>query len=262
MSLERALLHSLVKSPLLIQDLPEAISFDRSFFEIPAHFPELNLQQKLGHLYEDALAFLLRHSPKIELLEQSLQIQIDRHQTVGELDFLVLHRESQEIIHLELATKFYLALSTEEGLLLPGPDARDNYHKKLARLREHQLKLLQKHRQHLPDNYQKTQIETQQLIYGCLFDNVHATEMAQPEFLNPHCRRGRWIHLHDCESFFPKDTTFQHIPKALWPVSLELLEDYPLEEWHPPSSLERCQMVKVNEELTPYFITPYHYPGA
>ena len=89
-----ALLRSLLESSLLIDDLPEAPSLSRSHLALPNTIPALNLHQKLGHLYEDALAILLRESPTLDLLEENLQIRKDIHTTVGELDFLLREKST------------------------------------------------------------------------------------------------------------------------------------------------------------------------
>ncbi len=254
------LLQSLITGPLLVGDLPEAPTFPHQNLTLPASFPDLNLQQKLGHLYEDALALLLKSSPSYALLAQNLQIQTDIHTTVGELDFLLRDLITGQLIHLELATKFYLAVDTESGLALPGPDARDNYFRKLARLRSHQLQLTRLFKDHFPEEFRHEPIVTQQLIYGCLFDHLHATTPASPDFLNPRCRRGKWLTIDQLPHHFPSHTTFQHIPKNLWPVPFELLESTLLESWSPPPTLDRCLMIKATGHPSPYFITPPNYP--
>ena len=83
---------------------------------------ELDFDQKLGHLYEDALASLLVSSPGVELVEKNLQLQQNKHSTVGELDFLIRMPDGL-LVHLELATKFYLAVKT--CLLYTSPSPRD-----------------------------------------------------------------------------------------------------------------------------------------
>ena len=85
-----ALVQSLLVSPLLVGDLPNADRFDRALLGSPDFVSELNFDQKLGHLYEDAMASLLIASPRVELVEKNLQLQRDRHSTVGELDFFCL----------------------------------------------------------------------------------------------------------------------------------------------------------------------------
>jgi len=153
-----------------------------------------------------------------------------------------------------------LAVETPEGFALPGPDARDNYFRKLSRLRDHQLKLPMKFRSCLPSEYQSEPIATRHLIYGCLFDHVDASQAYTPEFVLDNCRRGKWIHEHDCERHFGSDSKFELIPKALWPVPLELLKGVTLQVWTPQGSIDRCVMVRANQDLTPYFIAPTNYP--
>ena len=256
-----ALLKSILEGSLLVGDLPESKCFCRSTLRRPQVLPDLNIRQKLGHLFEDALASLLVASSKVDLLEQNLQLLDEDRTTVGEMDFLIRKHSDNALVHLELATKFYLAVETPSGLALPGPDARDNYFRKLARLRDHQLQLPRKFRFCLPPKYRSDSITTQQLVYGCLFDHVEASQTSRPEFVLDNCRRGKWIHQQDCERYFGSDSKFELVPKALWPVPFELLEDVKLEPWTPQGSLDRCLMVRVEHDLTPYFIAPANYPN-
>lgn len=259
MTHSNALIQSLLKSPLLVGDLPNAAQFNRQRLVAPDHCVELNLNQKLGHLYEDAFATLLASSPDVELLEQNLQIQQSTHLTVGELDFLI--RESNgHLTHLELATKFYLAVKTESGVCFPGPDARDNYERKIQRMLSHQLTLTERHKSDLPPDYRNVDISVKQLVYGCLFDHITEMQPSSPEFGNPDCRRGKWLHRAELDDHFPKDSLFHFIPKHLWPVPIELLELIPLEKWQPGKFINRCQMLRVNGNVCPYFIAPDDYP--
>ena len=255
----KALLQSLVCGPRLVGDLPEAKAFPSEHLTIPPEIPPLNFEQKLGHLYEDALAILLQFSPKIDFLAQNLQIQKDIHTTVGELDFLIRDCSSNGLIHLELATKFYLAFQSEDGLKLPGPDARDNYFRKITRLRDHQLQLPTRYRDHLPELYRDQTIITQQLIYGCLFDHIDSPEQANPDFINPNCRRGKWLYQNEIPRHFTETDHFQIIPKPLWPVPLEFLQNLTLATWDPNQRQERCLMVRYKNKATPYFLAPNPY---
>ncbi|MGY8658571.1 MAG: DUF1853 family protein [Verrucomicrobiales bacterium] len=257
-----ALLQSLVSGPLLLGDLPEASSFPYQKLSLPGEFTLLNLQQKLGHLYEDALAILIDHSPRWELLARNLQIQSDIHTTLGELDFLLRDLNTDQLVHLELATKFYLAVETGSELLLPGPDARDNYARKLSLLRSHQLKLPEKHPLHLPKKYRDEPIVTNHLIYGCLFDHINAPSPTFPEFLNPDCRRGKWLTISEISSFFSAGTNFELIPKYLWPVPFQFLTNHALSPWKPETTVERCLMVRPDNSHHPFFITPDSYPES
>lgn len=259
-STSRALYGSLVKSPLLVGALPEAGVFSKENLEVPELIPELSFQQKLGHLYEDALAYLLEASPWLELLETNLQIQESRQNTVGELDYLLRDLDSGGLVHLELAVKFYLAVKTGNEMVFPGPDARDNYHRKLARLREHQLVLTRKYRDYLPEKYRGEEIETKQLVYGCLFDHIDTAEPAMADFISSGCRRGKWLYQSELTDDFIKGRKMSVVPKPLWPVPFEGLQEMTLEEFSYP--VGRCLMVMIAGDLCPYFVVPSEYPNS
>ena len=260
-STTNALLKSILDGPLLIGDLPESKSFCRSKLELATNVLDLNLNQKLGHLFEDALASLILASDRLELLEQNLQLRDEHLKTVGEVDFLLKENATPTLIHLELATKFYLAVATGDGIALPGPDARDNYYRKLARMRDHQLGLSVKFRSCLPLKYKDAAIESQQLVFGCLFDHIDASESFTPEFVLDKCRRGKWLHQQDCDRFFPVGSKFEIIPKSLWPVPFDFLNGIVLEPWTPQQQVDRCLMVRVNGGSTPIFVAPKNYPN-
>ena len=259
MTTSDAIFRSLLVSPLLVGDLPGAARFGRDGLVAPAGSVELNFDQKLGHLYEDALATVFASSPNIELVEQNLQIQESIHSTVGELDFLIRDAHGT-LTHLELATKFYLAVKTKHGIAFPGPDARDNYDRKIGRLTSHQLTLTSRHKAHLPAKYRDADIVINQLIYGCLFDHISEVKLSVPEFSNPLCRRGKWLHHAELAEHFSNDSQFYLIPKHLWLVPIKFLEKIPLEKWQPDRFVDRCVMLRINRHACPYFVAPNEYP--
>lgn len=252
------ILKSLCDGRLFLEGLPEATVFDRSGLRVPENPKPLNEGQKLGHLYEDALGELLEASERYDLLERGLQIQRGRHETVGELDFLFRDSVSAKLIHLELAVKFYLALESPTGLLMPGPNARDNYYHKLERLRTHQLTLTRRFPELLPEPYQRAPIDVQHLVMGCVFDHVQAERLAQPEYLSPSVRRGLWVRQSEFQTHFPDCTTPLVIPKPLWPV--EEVSASQLSPFNLDAPLSRCTLLKVSTEEKPVFITPDAYP--
>ncbi len=259
--ISKAIFQSIRESPPLITDLPEAPTFAYLSLIPPKETNPLNLQQKLGYLYEDALAVMLNATPAYDLVSRGIQIRKEAGHTLGELDFLARDLASDRLIHLELAVKFYLAVETEDGLLLPGPDARDNYYRKLEKMRSHQLVLVEKYRDLLPEEFQNETIVVEQLVHGCIFDHIHASKPVETEFLNPNGRRGKWLHVNDCVEYFGTDTRLEIIPKPLWPVPLEILEGVELETWEMDPAMDRCVMVRTDTQKIPYFIAPNGYPG-
>jgi len=260
----KALFQSLIEGPLLLADLPEGAVFPSHSLLPPKQASALNLQQKLGHLYEDALAVMLESTPRYDTLAQGLQIRQDVGHTLGELDFLVRDLVLDRLIHLELAVKFYLAIETESGFFLPGPDARDHYFRKLEKMRSHQLILVEKFRDLLPEKFREEEIVVQQLMHGCIFNHVYASRPVEAEFLNPKGRRGKWLHVEECAEYFGKTVLLEIIPKPLWPVPMEIMEGIALEKWKPDEEMDRCVMVREgggnDTENLPYFIAPNGYP--
>ncbi|MGE9269801.1 MAG: DUF1853 family protein, partial [Verrucomicrobiales bacterium] len=259
-SLSHVLHRSLIHAPPLIGDLPEARVFPHQTLTPPRTNPRLNSKQKLGHLMEDPLASLIESTPRFELRARNLQLQTDRHHTVGEMDFLIHDQELDELIHLEFATKFYLAIHSEEGLHFPGPDPSDNYPRKLARLRDHQLRLAETHHSLLPPEFSHETITVRQLVLGILFDSIDSQSPASPEFAHPSCRRGRWISLRECSRLHSSSDHFEWIPKPFWPVPLEFLQDHPLPRWEPPPALNRAVMIRLPHQTTPFLVLPDHGP--
>ena len=255
-----ALVQSLLVSPLLVGDLPNAARFDRALLDAPGLVVgELNFDQKLGHLYEDAMASLLVSSPRVELVEKNLQLQRGKHSTVGELDFLIRAADGL-LIHLELATKFYLAVKLGDEVSYPGPDSRDNYDRKIDRLLSHQLTLVKRYKDCLPLEYRDSDIVVRQLIYGCLFDHVSEADLSRPRFCTRDCRRGKWLHRSELAEWFSGETVFEFVPKSLWPVPFNLLERLALERWDPAAPVERCQMIRVAGQDGAFFVAPDEFP--
>ena len=90
-----ALMESLVSAPLLVGDLPEAPVLDRRLLGHPKLRHRLNFQQKLGHLYEDALQHLIEQSSALSLLAAHLQVIDHEGITLGEMDFLLADKAAQ-----------------------------------------------------------------------------------------------------------------------------------------------------------------------
>lgn len=114
----------------------------------PAALIEACARQKdhrLGHQVEALLATWLSwpENPHVQLVARNVVVR-DGKRTVGELDFLVRDRRSGELQHWELAVKFYLGRGQgRQGSDWVGPGLQDSLSRKLERLRQHQLRLLQ-----------------------------------------------------------------------------------------------------------------------
>lgn len=257
-----ALMDSLAEAPLLVGDLPEASVLDRSLLGVPAVEHQLNFQQKLGHLYEDALQHLIEQSPKLSLLASHLQVIDAAGITRGEMDFLVRDESAGCDFQLELAVKFYLAHRTEEGWSYPGPDPRDNWLRKLERMRTHQLQLarLPTASVLLEERFGITQLAVRQLIYGRLFLPIDVTEDILPKAMQPDGLRGRWLSRAQWSEFLGVPQDLRVIPKPLWPALLndELVERLPVVSQVElfEMTIERCTMFVTSDLTEPFFLVP------
>lgn len=258
----RPLLQSLQQAPLLVADVDGVKCFDRSWLSMPRRPSTLNFEQKLGHLYEDALECLLEASEGIEFLGSHIQIANDRGRTLGELDFVLIDKARQQAIHLELAVKFYLAVEVGGKLQFPGPDPRDNWQRKLDRMREHQFLLSQRSESQtlLKEQYGVDSIEVRQLIYGCLFYPMSSHERPLPSAVNPQCRMGRWLYVSEWSREFSEVIDVKLVPKLLWPVLIDesIREDLvtvSVDKLHELAA-GRCTMFILGQSREPIFLVP------
>lgn len=120
-------------------------TFDLSVLELPSdlNFP-LPTNVRLGHLAEKVVSELIRASNNYKILYENIQI-IENKNTIGEIDFIIEEIKTQNIIHLELAYKFYLldpSLSPELINNWIGPNRNDSLKQKLDKLKTKQFPLL------------------------------------------------------------------------------------------------------------------------
>lgn len=193
--------------------------FDYPQIELPFS-TEIGLQTidtskhyRLGKLVE------LFYQKNIETLEDytllacNTQIQIDKHQTIGELDYIV--ETPKGIKHIELTYKFYL-YKTDEVYELDrwvGPNLKDSLVKKLNKLKEKQFPLL-KH-SISQKTLLKNGIETSNIE-----QNVHfKAQLYIPLSLKNHifshinndCIAGYYINIKEIDFLFP--LALYHLPE-------------------------------------------------
>lgn len=260
----QALLSNILTSPSLLLATPEASPFDTSTLQSPSPLPQLRSAQKLGHLYEDALASILEQDSQINLLARNIQVQEDKHRTVGEIDFLLEDYRTDEIIHLELAAKFYLAYQRNDGQwIYPGPNSNDSWQSKLARLRSHQFVISQNPSAQV---YLKNILGsesrpiTQHLVHGRLFRPIDGPIPPLPEFAAPSTRWAPWLKCHQWHHHFSQTEPVFYLPKHLWGCHLSpsLFQTLPLLQ---PLELmkfakERCTMFTTKQQFEPHFLVP------
>ena len=119
--------------------------FQLSDLDLPTNLNfSLPTNLRLGHLAEKAVSVCIQASSNYKLLFENIQLKEDK-QTVGELDFILQNQKTQELIHLELAYKFYLYdpdISEDALYNWIGPNRNDALHSKLEKLKTKQFPLL------------------------------------------------------------------------------------------------------------------------
>lgn len=123
---------------------PNQLQFNQPFVVSGTELASLSdaRQGKLGRYFEALVVYLIRHSDRFHLLAKNRVISHNQ-QTLGELDLLLEDTQSNEIIHLELALKFYLWVPTSSSNAHSwvGSGLTDFLDTKVKRLFHHQMKL-------------------------------------------------------------------------------------------------------------------------
>lgn len=265
--ISHALLESLTHSPLLITDLPQAKQFNRTLLKDVDGETALNTNQKLGHLYEEALNIALDRSDNLSLLGHGIQVFNEAKETIGELDFILHDKRSGAHIHLELGVKFYLAYRADDDWYFPGPNSRDSWPKKCSRLQEHQLLLTQNPvvQNMLLTRYNIDAIEPQHLIYGCLFTPIdYRGTPPKLDYMADGARTGHWLYARQWQDYFSDDEDVFIIPKTLWPVlpdtdKRELFERTTAQDFLTSYQTQGAMFVIPDREKT-YFLARNSWP--
>lgn len=153
-----------MKSKSRIASILNANSLDFSVTGIPTFdLSVLNLNTdldfqlptnvRLGHLAEKIVSELIKSSANYQILYENVQIMEDR-KTIGEIDFILQEINTKQLIHMELAYKFYLLdpnISSETINNWIGPNRNDSLKEKLEKLKTKQFPLLY-------SNYTKSQL--------------------------------------------------------------------------------------------------------
>lgn len=144
-----------MKTNSRIASILNATNLDSSITDIPTFdLSELNVAPnldftipanlRLGHVVEKIVAELIKNSNTYNLLFENIQI-IEEKRTIGELDFIIEQVSSKQVLHLELAYKFYLfdpTISREPVNNWIGPNRNDSLKEKLEKLKTKQFPLL------------------------------------------------------------------------------------------------------------------------
>lgn len=118
-----------------IKDFKVSLSSDVEEQEFP------NIK-RLGKRSEFLFEKILKSTKGINILASNIQLK-NELKTTGEIDYLIEYKN--QIIHLELATKFYLLDESIDPVLSNqwiGPNRKDFLHLKVSKLKNHQFPII------------------------------------------------------------------------------------------------------------------------
>lgn len=98
---------------------------------------------RLGLYFENLLAYWFSIQPNYEILKKNFVISSETT-TIGELDFILRELSTGKVIHLEVAVKFYLQVSSNKKAVWLGPNLNDNFDSKMDKLFNKQIELSNK----------------------------------------------------------------------------------------------------------------------
>lgn len=211
--------------------LPALLELDKQPSPLVEHIESLK-PGRLGLRFEALIAYWLGISPNFTLLAKNLQVIIEGH-TYGEVDFLIQNTASQEVIHLEVALKFYLGTTPyNDPYRWFGTNTQDQLGKKVDHLKSQQTQIYKQHTKFFNDL--GFTIDKQHcLLKGRLFYPPSINTSPQGVALNH--LKGYWI---QAPEVVDSDRLYS-IEKPLWLAELQnndinveqIQSDFALHEW-------------------------------
>lgn len=113
-------------------------ALDQNDLSLQLHLKRKKIR-KLGWYAEELMTFFFSNYPDYNLLGHNIQL-FDGNTTKGEIDFILEDVQTNKIIQIELATKFYLHYNLDNSTVFIGPNASDNFDRKHHHLLNHQLR--------------------------------------------------------------------------------------------------------------------------
>ncbi|MEE9325698.1 MAG: DUF1853 family protein [Cocleimonas sp.] len=169
--------------------LPALKELDLDPTPLMNHLEQSNAK-RLGHRFESLVAYWIIISPNYNLLAKNIQVIKDGH-TYGEIDFVIQNSDTQKIIHLEVAVKFYLGSSPyQDPFRWFGTNTKDQLGRKVEHLMLKQTQLGRTHSSY----FKKLGIhidERQCFLKGRLFYPIGTD--TPPHGVTSNHLRGRWI---------------------------------------------------------------------
>ena len=174
-------------------------------------FLEHQTSHRVGYYFESLVHYWLLKIRDVHFVGKRLQIQ-DGKRTVGELDFLYRDEEGA-LTHMETAVKFFLHFPEDNSSRshFIGPNAADNFERKMNRLFDHQLPVSQ---QLYPDIEKRVAYVKGRMFYH---PTQNVPEVLPTPLAADHLRN-TWLRCSEVDWFHQKhaDCAFRILRKPLW----------------------------------------------
>ena len=202
---------------------------DGTALSFPSH---LMLGKQAEHLFEH----WLKHSKRFQLIAANIQIQGERA-PLGEIDYIVRDTNTQTVLHIELACKFYLldpAISTSLLGKWIGPNRKDRLIEKLEKLQTKQFPLLHKEetaKTLAPLSLAVAAVQQQVCLKGFLFLPKYFREVLPLHFQK--CVVGHYLSWQEIDSENDPKAQYALPNKSSW-----LIPPLAYADWHPFSEIK------------------------
>jgi hypothetical protein len=232
-------LHQSIVSPYVLNDnlnLPiHFLEMDNSVFEKwlkfldkdPSElieFVEKNHSKRLGRYFENLLHFYFKFHPNIKVLEVGKQIFKGKI-TIGEMDFILKNKTTEEIIHLETAVKYFAKEKGKSDFkYFICPNGTRNFGDKLDKTFAKQLRITQRKETQLflkESGY--LPIKSHHFIKGILFYHPDEIENFNHDRLNPNHKKSWWIYQSEIDTL-SSNSKYKVVHKLKW-LSNEIEEN-------------------------------------
>jgi len=232
-------LHQSIVSPYVLNDdfvLPNNyLTIDKSIFdkwlleldENPqdlTRFIENNHSKRLGRYFENLIHYYFNFHPNIEVLEFGKQIFKGKI-TIGEMDFILRNKTTNEIVHLETAVKYFAKQKGKNNFkYFICPNGTRNLGNKLEKTFTKQLKITEREEtQIFLKNKGYWPLKSYHFIKGILFYHPSEINSFHHENLNPNHLKSWWIYQNEIETLNNK-SKYKIVHKLKW-LSTEVEED-------------------------------------
>ncbi len=162
--------------------------------------------RRVGRYFEQLLHYWLAQVRGVDVVANGLQLR-DGKITVGEIDFLYRDDEGA-LTHCETSVKFFLCAPGHEPSAFPGPNARDNFERKVAKLFDKQLRASEGRVEGID--------RREGLIKGMIFYRSDGVVAARPDRLADGHLRGTWCRAHEIAQLGAFGERYAVVEKPFW----------------------------------------------